>query len=68
MNWLRARMHLFPLVILPAALLWLGADWALGDSTGQETLVTAILGGAGLVLLALKWRMVKGQRKARTDD
>ena len=64
MNWLRARMHLFSLVLLPLALVWLWVDWALGAKTSRETLVAVLLTVGGLGMLGLKLSVL---RRGRDD-
>lgn len=67
-DWLRARLHLVSLVLLPIALVVLGVDWALSDATRQETLVTAGLFAGGVLLWGLKLRVVSRRQDPAEDE
>lgn len=58
-GWLRAHMHVIPLVLLSLALLVLVGNWVLSDANAQETYVTAALLAGGVGLFALKWRLIR---------
>jgi len=64
-DWLRARMHVFPLVFLALALIALCVNWILTENTKQETLTTLLLGAGAGALFVLKWNLV---RKSKRND